>query len=112
MAVCVYRRSFPPLERSPIKPRRLVIASDPRVEEPGGKQSRLPPLPTITGLLRRFASRNDDPAWSKTALIATHQATTAALRAARFVLAFLAAAFMPTLRPRPSDFARLDLCAA
>ena len=59
------------LERYSIKPRRLVIASDPRVEEPGGKQSRLPPLPTITGLLRRFASRNNDLAWSKTARVRT-----------------------------------------
>ena len=45
--------SFTALERFSIKPRRFVIASK-------AKQSRLPPLPTITGLLRRFASRNDD----------------------------------------------------
>ena len=50
-----------PLERLSIKPRRHVIASE-------TKQSRLPPLLTITGLLRRFASRNDDSARSKTAL--------------------------------------------
>ena len=56
------------LERFSIKLRRLVIASE-------AKQSRLPPLPTITGLLRPpglfdpgVASRNDDLAWSKTAL--------------------------------------------
>ena len=49
------------LERFPIKPRRLVIASE-------AKQSRQPPLPTITGLLRRFAPRKDNSAWSKTAL--------------------------------------------
>ena len=31
---------------------------------------------------------------------------------ARLAAAFLGAAFMPTLRPRPSDFAKSDRCAA
>jgi hypothetical protein len=69
-----------------------------------------------TTLKTGFGRTSREPAQGmlsgKEVLGTTRQAAAGDFLLARLVAAFLAAAFTPTLRPRPSDFAKSDRCAA
>ena len=81
---------------------RHVTGHRPRVEE-GSR----PPLGFIDERMRlAFSALGED------ILGTTRQAAAADFLLARLTAAFLGAAFTPTLRPRPSDFAKSDRCAA